>query len=109
MSENQSIDPPSPSFQGHFGLRLIWMAAFPVVVLYAMRISKQPEWSLNVHDLVFWCLVAVAIVARAQDAFRYHGRTGTGNPTERRDVIRYAVALVLMATVLWVSGNSVDL
>jgi len=109
MSDPQSLDPRDTSNSGNLGLRLIWMVGFPAVVVYAMKISKQPEWSFNVHDLVFWCVVAIAITARVQDARRYRGLTAIGAPTTRRHLIGYSVALVLTAAVLWSFGNSVDL
>jgi hypothetical protein len=116
MSEDLSVDPPSTTTHeqhttqgGNIGLRLLWMAGFPAVVLYALKVGKQPTWSFSIHDVVLWSLVAVAIAARALDSFRYKGRTANGDRSTPADVVRYALFLLVLAGGLWFFGHSVDL
>jgi hypothetical protein len=88
--------------------RFFWMffGNFALMVC-AANIFMGESKSTRTSDIIFWCAVPAMILVRFLDIKFLNGQTATGEPASTKHWLKYAVALLVIAAVLWSAAHIV--
>jgi hypothetical protein len=82
-------------------LRLFWILFGPLTLTaFAGLMFERAAFSL--WDLAFWTTVAALLCARYLDITHFAGRTAEGTPATLIHLQRFALYLILGASVAWI-------
>jgi len=104
-----SVQTPEHEYASGTGflLRVFWMGLGNLLLVYlAGGIARVPSWSLTWRDIAYWITVVALLTARYVDVARYEGLTINSAPATQMHVRRYAVALLVIASLIWSAAQS---
>ncbi|MBK9304438.1 MAG: hypothetical protein IPM94_11255 [bacterium] len=98
---------PTPEPTGCLGVivRLSWLAIGPAL-LFALTFKIGDTARFSGLDILFWVVAAGMVVVRYLDIARLGGQTANCEPAGMRDWRRYAVAVPVVAGVLWALAHT---
>lgn len=89
-------------------VRLGWMMGGPLTMLIAgFTILNTPAWTFTVRDALFWFGAVIALALRYLDFARFQGQTSNGDSATMVHFRRYAVGLMVVATIGWALAQAV--
>jgi hypothetical protein len=101
-------DTPTPPGLGAGGclVRLGWMMAGNVALLFALAAIVQRRGALSPADIVFWAIAASCIGLRYLDIRRFNGLTVTSEPATMAHWRRYVVFMVAVSAATWGAAHA---
>ncbi len=89
-------------------LRLFWMMIGNLIVLFcASCIAQQGSSLLSVADAFYWAAVGSLLLVRYVDIRYAFGLTAYGDPASMAHWRRYAAALLVVSTGLWLAVHAI--
>ncbi len=88
-------------------LRILWMfVGSAALAVSAMSILKSTA-PFSVADVIYAATVPLMVAVRYLDISRYGGTTAYGEPATMKHFVKYAVALVAGAAIVWVALHGI--
>ena len=89
--------------------RLWWMLGGNMLLAFSLIFIFRNEGGFfHPADWVFWITVATLVAIRYLDIRFLNGQTATGEKASMTDWVRYAVLLLVCATVLWAMAHAAN-
>jgi hypothetical protein len=82
--------------------RIAWLIAAPLTLLMlGAIIARDGDGARSSESIAYWAVVALALVVRYLDIFKYAGVTVNGEPASGKDWRRYRLSFPALAVAGW--------
>jgi hypothetical protein len=89
--------------------RFAWIALGPATLFFsAAAIWQMPPWTHSFRDYVLGIALVITVLSRFLDIRFFHGLTTENQPATMSDFYRYALKLVVIASVMWGVAQSLQ-